>query len=838
MVIETPSHPGAEQRMTPWISWLDVKLGGRMLVKYPALSLIGGLTLAVAIGLGAGWFEITRQILEPRLPLDDGERIVRIDTWDAEEGAVEKRSLYDVDLWREQLTGIQELGAFRTIQRNLATPEGDVRPTQMAEITPSAFSLTRVQPLLGRTLVAVDAEPGAPEVVVLGYGIWQSRFQGDRGVLGRTVRLGRTAATVVGVMPEGFGFPVNHQVWVPLKVPAAGPLEGPAITVFGRLAAGASLASAQAELSTVGQRIAATHPATHAQLRPMVAPYGTLRPGGGGPALVRLSNLLAWLILGVAGANVATLMFARTATREAEIVVRNALGASRIRVMLQLLVEALVLCGVAAAVGLLAASYGLDLAVSLFTQHAGEPPFWWRFSIRPATVAYALALAVGGAVLVGLLPAIRATSPRVQRALANMGSGGTSIRFGAVWSVMIVLQVAFAALCLPMAFAAVYFTLHDERSRPAVPTAEVLTFRPELDREELSGARGVAGAAGGEDRAEHRHRLLAIYAELERRLESEGSVAAVTFANGLPGAHYPVRQLEAQREGGQPFLVDANIEGDRVRAAVVAVDFFDAFGMPLVTGRAFNGADTAAGNAVIINEPLARNIGGNALGARVRFATAGSAEAAQPWHEVVGIVASAGMNASDDAVFLPASVAEVDPLALAIRVRGDAAAFAPRLRTMAMEMEPGLRLYEVLSLEEVLRRRKAPEIQGMMAVLAVLLIVMALSSAGLYSLMSVAVTRRTREVGIRLAIGASPRAVISTLFGRAAAQIGIGIVLANALLPPLMTAVGISELRMQEVLPAMLIASAGMLLVGLAACGVPALRALRIQATEAMRYGG
>jgi len=820
--------------MTTWISWLDVKLGGRMLVKYPALSLIGGLTLAVAIGLGAGWFEITRQLLEPRLPLDDGHGIVRIDTWDAAEASLELRSLHDFQLWREQLTAIQELGAYRTIQRNLATPEGDARPTQIAEITPSAFPLTRVQPLLGRTLVAADAEPGAPDVVVLGYDLWRSRFQGDHGVLGRTVRLGRTAATVVGVMREGFGFPVNHQVWVPLKVTAAAPLEGPAVTVFGRLAEGASLASAQAELTAVGQRTAAAQPATHAQLRPMAAPYGTLRAGAEVTGLIRLSNLLAWLILGVAGANVATLMFARTATREAEIVVRNALGASRIRVMLQLLVEALVLCGVAAAVGLLAASYGLDLAVSLFAQHAGEPPFWWRFSIRPATVAYALALAVGGAVLVGLLPAIRATSPRVQRALANMGSGGTSIRFGPVWSVMIVLQVAFAALCLPFGFAAVYYTLHEERSPPAFPAEQFLTFRPELDREPPPGA---ATAQGKGSEAAHRARLLSIYEELERRLESESLVAAVTSANGLLGG-FSVRQLEAQREGGEPFLVDANIEGDRVRSAAVATDFFDAFGMPLVAGRAFHGNDVAAGNAVIIDETLARNIGGNALGMRVRYAAGGADDEVNPWYEVVGIVRAAGMESSSDYVFHPASAADLSPLALAIRVRGDAAAFAPRLRTTAMEIEPGLRLYDVLSLEEVLRRRKAPEIQGMMGVLIVLLIVMALSSAGLYSLMSVVVTRRTREVGIRLAIGASPRAVLSTLFARAAVQVGLGIVLANALLPALMSAVGISELRVQVVLPAVLIASAGMLLVGLAACGVPALRALRIQATEAMRYGG
>jgi putative ABC transport system permease protein len=171
-------------------------------------------------------------------------------------------------------------------------------------------------------------------------------------------------------------------------------------------------------------------------------------------------------------------------------------------------------------------------------------------------------------------------------------------------------------------------------------------------------------------------------------------------------------------------------------------------------------------------------------------------------------------------------------------MRGDAAAFSRQLSTLAAEVEPGLRLYDLLTLEEVLLRLKQPEIQGMFAVLAITLLILALSAAGLYSLMSVAVTRRTREIGIRLAIGASPKAVLRALFARAAMQVGIGIVLANVLYPPLMKAIGVSELPVIFVLRSTLIASGGMMLVGLIACGVPARRALRIQPTEAVKYAG
>ncbi|MEX2285297.1 MAG: ABC transporter permease [Gemmatimonadota bacterium] len=819
-------------------SWVDFKLGGRMLVKYPGLTLIGGITLAVAIGVGAAWFEVTRQIVNPRIPLADGDRIVTIANWDAAESEIEARSLYDFQLWREQLTSIRELGAYRAFERNLITPDGIAQPTEVAEISAAAFPLTRVPPLLGRTLQESDAVPGAADVVVIGYDIWQNRFKSDRSIIGQTVRVGRTPATIVGVMPEGFRFPVIQQLWLPLRLSTAAPRTGAAVSVFGRLADGASLESAQAELTTIGQRIAAVNATTHAQLRPFVSRYGgpgpmfNGAPGRSQSLLIRMTNIIAWLILAGAGMNVATLMFARTATRESEIIVRNALGASRKRVMMQLLVEAFVLCTAAAVVGLLGASFALDYAVRLFAVSAIEQvPFWWQFSIGPVTVLYALILAIGAAVVVGLLPAIRATGPRVQNALTQMSTGGTSIKFGGVWSVMIVLQVAFAALCLPFGFAAAFASVFETRWSDRFPTNEYLTFRPELDPDALP-------TTGVFDPAAYRTQQLTVFAELKRRLENEPSVTAVTFANGLPGTSFGLRQVEVQRGSEPPVLVDASIEGDRVRIANVDNDYFDAFQFPLVAGRAFNTSDVGAETAVIINETLARNLGGNPLGKRIRYAEGGPYRPVSSWYEVVGVVRDIQDATPADFIFQPTSAADVTSLTFAVHTRGDAAAIAPRLRAIATEVEPGLRLYNVVSLHELLRQRERPAIQLMIVTVSLVLVVLALSAAGLYSLMSVAVTRRTREIGIRLAIGASPRAVLGALFARAAIQVGIGIVLANALLPALMTALGIMELKLNIVLGAMLIASLGMLLVGLIACGVPARRALRIQATEAMRYAG
>ena len=816
----------AEHRLaiTRFSSWLDWKLGIRMLLKYPGLSLIGGVTLAATIGLGAAWFEVTQQLVRPSLPFAGGDRVVRVDLWDAAAARTEPRTLYDFQLWREQLASIQELGAFRSVDRNLITPEGSALPATVAEISPSAFPLTRVAPLFGRTLVDRDGHAGAPDVVVIGHDIWMILFGGDRDVLGRTVSVGRTPATIVGVMPEGFRFPISHQLWMPLRIERATPRAGPGMRVFGRLAEGATYESAQAELSAIGGRIGAAHPATHAQLMPQVSPFASSGPAFGASRLLRLSNILAWLLLAVACANVSTLTFARTATREKEILVRNALGASRLRIMMQLFVEAFVLCVAAAFAGVIAANVALSYVMRLLEVLAGDLPFWWQFRIGPATVVYAALLAFAAAAIVGVLPAIGATGPRLQAALARMTSGA-SIRFGGVWSVMIVLQVTFAALCLPLGLSIAMSAL-DEDVPSSFPAREYLTFRAELDRD-------LALAATSDPRAAFRAQALRVFADLERRLEAEPSVRAATFANGLPGTAYPLDRLVVQRESGPPVLIDAQIDGDWVRVAAVDIGFFEAFRMPRVAGRPFQPGDAGAQNhPVIVNETLARNIGGHPLGARLRDADASDG----PWREVVGVVRSSEPMGEADVMFVPASAADVSPVLIALHLRGAAAAFASRLRAIAAQVDPGLRVYDLMPLDEAQRRRDPVAIPAMVSIVAITLLVLALSAAGLYSLMSVAVTRRTREIGIRIALGASPRAVLAALFARAATQLALGILAGVLLCPPLMAAFGDQE-PLRKMVPAMLAASACMTLVGLIACGVPARRALRVEVTDAVRQG-
>src|SRR5918992_3812799 len=448
-----------------------------MLLKHPALTIIGGLSLAAAIAMGVVGIEIAGELLYKRLPFDEGSRVVRLETQDAAASRLESRVLHDFAIWRRSLRTVVELGAARVSERTVLTGEGRVESLRVAEITASAFPLTRVPPLVGRPLQPTDEMQGAEPVVVLGYDVWQRQFLQDPAIVGRVVTVGRSARTVVGVMPPRFGFPRNQQIWVPLPIQDVPPREGPSVQVFGRLADGASWQDAAAELDVVSARFAADQPTTHAQLRTRVRAFAGRTPGDP----LRFEDLaihaIVLLLLGAVSANVATLIFARTAMRESEIVVRHALGASRARVVAQIVTEGLVLALGAAVLALLVAQTTVRYAWARASQIIGDGlPFWVDLTLEPATIAYALLLALVAAALIGLLPALKATGACVQRGLQGITSTGGTMKFGGIWSFIIGAQVAFTLLFVPAAVGIFTNTFQDPKSA-AFPTERYLTFR-------------------------------------------------------------------------------------------------------------------------------------------------------------------------------------------------------------------------------------------------------------------------------------------------------------------------------------------------------------------------
>ena len=322
-----------------WLSGLslDLKLAWRMLMKSPGLTVVGVLGIALGTGIGVGFFVVLSSTIFPELPLDEGERIVAFENWDVESNEVARRSMHDFLTWREEMRSVERMAAVSIGSSPLVIGNAPPQPVRSAAMTAAGFEVARVGPLLGRYLDAEDERQGAPPVAVLGYDLWQARFEGDPSVIGRSILVGNDAHTVVGVMPPGFAFPQNEELWTALQT-SPQRLErgaGPTLYVFGRLAPGATRDQVQAELATIGDRAAADFPETNARLRPRILPYTHSLDGVRGITLLEVAQiqLMTILILVAIAANIAVLVYARPALRLGEIAVRTALGASRRRVV-------------------------------------------------------------------------------------------------------------------------------------------------------------------------------------------------------------------------------------------------------------------------------------------------------------------------------------------------------------------------------------------------------------------------------------------------------------------------------------------------------------------------
>ena len=804
-------------------SWLDFKVGFRMLARYPGLTVVGTVAIAVAIALGAIYFEAVNKWQNPKLPIRNADRVVTIRNWDAGEVGVEPRSLHDYSVWREQAKTIDHLGAAVEFVRNLQTDDRRIEPVRGAEVSASAFALMGTAPVLGRTLTTRDEQPGEPPVAVISHTVWNTRFALDPQVVGKTVKLGTVTATIVGVMPEGFAFPANHRIWLPLRVDGSvlAPRTGPRVEIFGRLAPGASMKAAQTELDVIGARLTASYPEAHKNLRPRVTPFAKPLTMGGEAMLIRnvlyIVNVVFLALLAIMCTNVATLVFARTATRSWEISVRNALGASRGRIISQLFIEALVLAGGAAVVGLVIARVAMGWGLSQVTG-SESLPFWIDASLSWRTVLYAGLLTLLGAMIVGVLPALRITRASLHDAMRSQ-SAGSGLRFGAFWTTVIVVQVAITVAFIPIAAGGVYESNRFSQRAEGIGAERYLTASVSMDREDY-----VADSAAFQGLA--RQRL----DELEQRLSAEPGVEHVAFADRLPVEDQFKYRIEVDTTIGAP----AN---SLRRSTLVNVSrgFFGAFGTSVVNGRGFEPLDLETGRVMIVNQSFARYVfgGRNPIGQRVRIVDGEvSSFGGETWYEVVGMVKDFGWQLprpeEQSAMYLPTVPAPAGRAgSLAVRVR-DPEAFAQRLRSVAAEVDPTIRLTEVKPLTDT----GGGEAQGNWALTSVVglisFIVLLLSATGIHSLMSFTVARRTREIGIRAALGANSGRIVAGIFGRAFLQVSAGLLAGSALV----AFVGLGSTR--EVL--ILLAADGIMLVaGLVACVVPLRRALGINPTEALR---
>ena len=445
-------------RGLPWLEtfWLDARLGLRMLRRFWGLTLVGGLAMAVTIGLGAAIFTIWATFAGTSLPLDEGDRVVAIQPFDKAAQRIHRATpLPDFRRWRETLRSVEQVSAMRPIDPAVITREGGVGSVHAAEMTASSFQLARVQPLLGRPLMEEDEREGADPVAVIGDELWQSGFSSDPAVLGQRIQIGDTPHIVVGVMPEGFRFPMNQRLWTPLRTNPVGEVRPGStdVFVFARLVPGATLEGAHAEVMTVGLLPHDAAAGTVAQLEPRVVPYaaGILPAVNRDRWLAGVIFLLGALLLVPPCANIAILVYARTVTRRDEFIVRTALGASRGRIVMQLFVEVLVLAAGAGMAGFLLARQLSDWLSRLVLPTMGPG--------EPAILDEPRAVAGNGPLRRGPQRACRrdcgcragVSRHRTMAAIGFPGFGhrSTGARLGKTWTALLATQVALSLAILP-----------------------------------------------------------------------------------------------------------------------------------------------------------------------------------------------------------------------------------------------------------------------------------------------------------------------------------------------------------------------------------------------------
>jgi putative ABC transport system permease protein len=665
--------------------------------------------------------------------------------------------LHDFADWGRRQRSFEALAAFDIGTATLTTSGGAERLDASA-MSAATLRLLRVEPAMGRDFEPRDEAPGAAPVALLGWRIWKDRCGGDPRIVGRGVRLNGGSATVVGVMPEGFRFPWAQEVWTPLTADPGATVrgQGEPVVVLGRLRRGVTLRQARIEMESIARALALEYPRTNAGLGVLVKPYVEFVMGD--PIEMALVTMLGAVlaVLLIACINVASLGMARAARRSREIAVRTALGAGRARVAAQMLVESLLLAGAGAALGLALARLGIGLFDGVL---AGQnPPFWDQVRLDPASLLFAFAATLTAGLLSGLAPALHAARTDLHQALADEGRGATSLRLGWFNRGVVVAELALSCALLVGAGLMIKSVLRAQGQPLGFATRGILTFR-------------VAVFPGRVPRPADR---AAFYGRLRERLAAIPGVQAAAGAETLPG----------NRSGSTPYAVEGHAYGsaaDQPVAHAVAVTpgMFAACRVPLLAGRDFGPMDTvAAPPVVIVNRSLARQAwpGQDPLGKRLRLPPGAAAEG---WRTVVGVVPDLKMDGLEDrrpeGFYLPVSQRGPERLSFAVRAAGPPLALAPALRAAVAGLDRDTPIYFVQTMDRMLdgNRFATRMFGGLFSIFGVAALLLA--AVGIYGVIALAVESRTRDIGVRMALGAGMGDILAMLLRQSLAQLGLGL---------------------------------------------------------------
>jgi putative ABC transport system permease protein len=799
----------------------DLRFALRSLRNNPTVVMVALVALALGIGANTALFSVVSGVLIEPLPYPDAGRIVAVIDSNPAAGlprfATSPPNYAD---WKAENKVFEHLAAWG--RSNLNLTGGDREPERLsgAQVSADFFDVLEMPPVLGRTFTAEEDQPGGEKVVVLGYGLWQRRFGSDPAVVGRSITLNGAPCTVVGVMGERFAVPSKVEAWVPMALQVDPSQRGAHyIGVIGRLAKGVTLATAQTEMSGIARRLEEQYPQTNKGWGVNLFRMKDLVVEDVKPALLVLMAAVG-LVLLIACANVANVLLARLASREREVAIRGALGAGRGRLIVQFLTESVLLSLAGGALGVLLAFWGTKVLMAL---SAGAIPRAGDVGLDLRTLGFALALSLATGVLFGLAPALQASRSRLQESLKEGGRGHSGGR-RAGWGrqALVLLEVAVAVVLLVGAGLLLRSFSGLQRVDPGFRADGALTMNLRLP-----------DARYGEDAQQ-----IAFWRELMPRIEALPGVAhaGAVFPLPLGGGRY-VLTFEVE---GRPAPPPNEEPQSEIR--FVTPDYLTAMGIPLLAGRQLAESDNEDASPVaLINQTMARRMWpeGDPLGKRFTFNDPSSPDA--KWWTVAGVVGDVRAEALSVEplmeTYLPIYQSAFGGGTLVIRpAAGDPALLAGPVREAVRSVDPEVPLYEVHTLEEVVsnslaRQRFNASLLALFAALA-----LALAAVGVYGVISYAVSQRTHEVGLRMALGARVDEVLRLVMGQGMAPVAAGLALGLVISPLLARTLKSFLFGVGTTDPLTLgVVLLVLALVAALACLVPALKATRVDPAVALR---
>jgi len=810
--------------------WQDVRLAVRLLVKDKWFTAVAALALALGIGVNTTVFTFANAVVLRGLPFADPDSIVSITMTDAR-GRFLGVSRLDFLDWQSAARSFSHLGVLTGAGLNVSEQGRPAEQYTGTYNSATLFEILGQRPQLGRDFTAADDVPGAEPVLIISDSVWKSRYAADRAVLGRAIKVNERVCTIVGVMPPELKFPFNNDMWLPLGLLPPPFLQAKRsvrnLQVIGRLAPGVTLRQARSEIDTIVARLAQDHQDTNKDVRASVVTYND-RVAGPQIRLVVFSLVGAvGFVLLIACANVANLLLARSAQRTREIAVRVSLGASRWRIVRQLLVESLVLSIGSGVVG-----FGLGLAgVRAIDSILGDPtlgkPYWMKFTIDPIVIAFFAVVCVATGVIFGLAPALHVSRTDVNDVLkesaGRSGAGGRRTRRWA--SALIVAEVTLTLVLLAGAAFMMRSFLVLYRMDVGTDTSHVLTMRLTLP---------LAKYPQPAPRIE-------VFQRIEQRLRAIGSVQASGLTSNPPMFGGFLRQLEVD---GRPVDPEHRPE---VTMVPVSAGYFEALGVRIVRGRNLSDIDGTPGHeSALVNQQFAAMHfnGEDPIGRRITLVDAqpSAQQSAPATAAIVGIVPPMRQRNFQDAqpdpvVYLPYRADPQRFMFLVLRTSGDPALAAPLVREEVRAIEPDLPLFGIMTLDRLLAQQRWTfrVFGGMFTIFAA--IALLLSAVGLYAVTAYSVTQRTAEIGVRMALGAQPGQVVWLILRRSMLQLAIALPLglggAFAVGRLLQSVLVRTDGRDSATVVSITIV---MIAVSLAACVWPARRAMRLDPVSALRY--